>query len=232
MNRQELWSKAKDVWADAKYYAGFAATWVRAHPLISGGVLLFLLGFAFAGYVFAAQVTCTGSVPGTLNCVETGATPPTQPTPPIVVPPSDSCPADTIRIRDQFGNTAIDTGEYGSFGGNILVVEIKVPADFSGSSQRTTSWAEYGAASVVRHAVLSTKPCDFAPVNAVKLSSGAALVSHNQIRFSFVYSATGGMYAAKLIPGQTYYLNIRNRDPAGNLTCSIQDCRMRGSLPK
>lgn len=229
MDRQEFYRKAKDAYADAKYYFGIFADKVREYPKTSAALAIAILSFAFGAYVFAATVTCQTATyaNGVLTCAtgQAGDNPAPVPTPaPTPAPPPDSCPSDTLRIKGQFGNTAIDTGEFGSFGTNILVVEIKVPADFSGSAQRTTSWVEYGSGPSQRHAVLSTKPCDFTVANAVRSGYGAQ-VSNGPNRFSFVYSATGGGIAAKLTPGVTYYLNVRNLDCTG-------DCRMRGSLPK
>jgi hypothetical protein len=45
--------------------------------------------------------------------------------------------------------------------------------------------------------------------------------------FQFLLAGMPGSQA-KLIPGQTYYLNIRNRDfNGGGVTCTKPECNMR-----
>ena len=183
----------------------------------------------------AAPVECVTAAfaNGKLMCEPVAGAPPVEP--PVTPPPVGAfagCPADALKIDNAWGKSAIDTGEYGSFGGNILVVRIAVPLTATGTSLRTTSWVEYAAGPVVREAVLSTKPCDFTTASAVKNAGGSALRSTEWPRFSFNYRlGAAGMSAAGFQPGQVYYLNVRNRDPQGNPTCSIDNCRMRGSVP-
>jgi hypothetical protein len=140
------------------------------------------------------------------------------------------CPAGTVTIDGQWGNTAIDTAQWGEFGGNIVSIRLVPPATMSGTI--TSSWGEYGAAPALREAVLSTSPCSFD--NATVLKNGYGQTQHffvNGPSFKYRLGSAGG-FAAGVTAGTSYYINIRNRDAAGNLTCTISDCRMRGGLPQ
>jgi len=140
------------------------------------------------------------------------------------------CPGGTITIDNTWGNMAIDTAEYGDFGGNILSVRFTVPATGASTSLKTTSWVEFGDGPTVREAVFSTKACDFTGANALKTSFGAAMKSLDQIRFSFLYKVgAAGSSNAGLVAGQSYYINVRNKTSAGVDTCA-GTCRMRGAI--
>lgn len=228
MNRQELWT-------ETKFYAATAKDWIKAHPLISGAVAFVILGFALGLYVRAATVSCAGEVPGTLTCVATAPGPGPSPTPtptptPVPTPsPYASCPAGTSVVTGQWGNTAIVTPDFGT---QIVVIEVKVPANFSGT--KTSSWSEFQSGPITREATLSTKPCDFSNASALKNGLGQAAHKIDVISFKFDYrngTATGFTYG--VTPGTTYYINIRNRDGAGNVTCPAGiNCNMRGGLPQ
>lgn len=160
----------------------------------------------------------------TLSCVPNSAPTPPDPTPPVV-----TCPTGSVVITGRWGTNDIQTSQYGNFGNNFLAVQLKVPTDFSGSNVRSTGWVEYQAGSVARYAVLSTQPCDLSDANAVKTPYGP-VKSVDQIRFTFSYSATGGGYTAKLLPGVTYWVNVKNQRANGTPTCSIANCSMRGGI--
>ena len=135
-------------------------------------------------------------------------------------------------IDAPWGSNLINTFDYGYFADNILSIKLDVPLGASGNKIRTTSWTEYGSGPVAREAVFSTRPCDFGTQYAVRTGLGAALRMVNVIRFSFTYTVGApSTYAANLTPGQTYYLNVRNRYPDGSLSCDSLACTMRGSFP-
>jgi len=144
-----------------------------------------------------------------------------------------SCPSNAIKIDGQYGNDAINTADYNSFKDNILSIRISVPAGATDSGLKYSSWVEFGAASVLREAVLSNLPCEFGPVNAVLNGYGQALRMFN-IRPSFNWRiGAASTTAGGLAPGGTYYLNIRNRkNSAGELSCGITNCSMRGNIPE
>ena len=141
------------------------------------------------------------------------------------------CPAGTVTIDGQWGNTGIDTAQWGEFGGNIVSVRLVPPAGFSGT--KSSSWSEYGSAPTVREAVLSTVPCDFSNTYALKNGYNQYAHKFDVISFSFDYKAgspSGFTYG--VTAGQSYYINIRNKTSTGLDTCTISDCRMRGGLPQ
>jgi len=141
------------------------------------------------------------------------------------------CPAGTVTIDGQWGNTAIDTAQWGEFGGNIVSVRLVPPATMSGT--KTSSWVEFGAAPTTREAVLSRVPCSFDNADAVKNGYNQYMHKYDLQRPTFDYKlgASAG-FTGGLTAGTSYYINIRNKDSAGGATCSISDCRMRGGLPQ
>ena len=142
------------------------------------------------------------------------------------------CPGGTVTIDGQWGNTAIDTAEWGAFGSNIVSVRLVPPSTFTSTTNRTSSWAEYAAGPTVREAVFSRNPCDFTVANALKTSLGVAQRQVDVIGFYFKYKAGGNSTSAVgLTPGTSYYINIRNFDSGGQPTCT-GDCRMRGGIPQ
>jgi hypothetical protein len=149
-------------------------------------------------------------------------------------PPVGTCPSGTLRINGQWGNTAIDTAMFGAFGTNVMVIEVKVPAGWTGDEY--SSWSEYGASAVIREANMTEVACDFSNTYALKTSTGVALssVGLNQITFGFKYTTgTASSTKAKITPGKTYYINARNTWNTGETSCpSPGDCRMRGGLPQ
>lgn len=220
---KEDWLELKDIVVD----------YVRENPKKVAFVAAFAIAFAlgvWARSAFAAYA-CTGSVPGTLTCIEAGSG--GSPPEPVPVPPDVSaCPAGTVFIRGQWGKDAIETAAFGPFGANTIVIEIKVPATATGTAVRTSAWVEYQSGPVVREAAFSTKPCDFTAAAAMKNYYGAPLISKDQIRFSFGYRiGQPGQYSTGLEAGKTYYINVRNRMPSGAVSCPIADCSMRGSVP-
>lgn len=169
----------------------------------------------------------------TLVCGTGTAPPPTDPPP--TDPPPSACPAGTLFINGQWGNTAIDTGQFGDFRDNIMVVRIDVPATWASTQVKVTGWAEYAAGPTVRQATLSTAACDFGAVNALKTSLGVAAttVGQNSIGFSFRYRrGTPTSTAVGMDPGKTYYLNVKNSYSGGAPSCTIANCRMIGGLPQ
>jgi hypothetical protein len=246
MNRQDWLNKAKELASDARVAAGVFVDAVKAHPYISAAVGFVLLGFVLGAYVFAgtATINCAGGAPAwdaatsTLTCPASagGGTPAPTPTPTPTPTPQPSpyagCPAGTIVIKNQWGNTTIVTSDYGDFGGNIVVVEVKVPATgFSGT--KTSSWAEYQSGGTSRYASFSTKPCDFSRTNALVNGYQQAALKAG-VGFNFQYRVgTANGFTLGVVAGQTYYLNIKNADSNGNgNTCTIDNCSMRGGLPQ
>ena len=143
------------------------------------------------------------------------------------------CPAGTMTIDGQWGNSAIMTADYGTFGGQILSIRVAVPSTWSSSSTKTSSWVEYQDAGSVREAVFSKFPCDFTTANALKTSLGIPARSVDTIDFQFKYkSGSSTTSAVGLTPGTAYYINVRNYYSNGVLACTSGSCNMRGGLPQ
>jgi hypothetical protein len=180
-----------------------------------------------------SSFTYSGS---TLTCNTATQPPPpppdTPPPPPSTGTPFAGCPSNALMIDGVWGNNAINTFDYGYFGPNILSLRIVVPS--TANTRRTSSWAEYGTAPIVREAVLSTVACDFSNTYVLRKGSGQpARSGPNTIDFSFSYT-TGvpGMFDVHFEPGQVYYLNVRNYFSDGSLSCPIPSCAMRGGFPQ
>lgn len=187
-------------------------------------------------YSQCSSFTWSGS---TLTCVPAGQPTP-QPPPPDPQPPTtpgapfEGCPSNALMINAPWGNTAINTFDYGYFGPNILSLRIVVPTTATINKTRTTSWVEYGTAPFVREAVLSTRACDFSTTYALRKGSGQpAKSAPDTIGFSFSYTlGPAGTFSVHLEPGQTYYLNVRNYFSDGSLSCPLTSCAMRGGFPQ
>lgn len=186
-------------------------------------------------YAQCASFTFNGT---TLTCVPVTAPPPPPPDPeqPPTTPgtPFAGCPGDALMIDAPWGSTAINTFDYGYFGPNILSVRVTVPANATGTNTRSSSWVEYGTAPFVREAVLSTAACDFSNTNALRNGFGQPMRSApNAVSFAFQYTlGPAGRFATRLTPGQTYYVNVRNRFSDGSLSCPLTSCAMRGGFPQ
>ena len=117
--------------------------------------------------------------------------------------------------------------------GGVLVGVLTVPsgAVFSSGSQGQLRGTEYGDPPVDRTASLSTQPCDFGQGGlgvTLKLAYGQ--------RPQILYTVTGTAFATpKLVPGTTYYFNIRNySQDLQTISCTTSTCNMQldVSLPQ
>jgi hypothetical protein len=172
-------------------------------------------------------------------------TPPT-PTPPVPPPSSNSCAQySTVNFLDvPWGSQAVSRGN-GEFHSNgVLVAQFTVPLGFASSngSKGKIQHAEFGDSPTYRQASLSTMPCDF---------RGAAVVATDKYQFSLTgggaslplywsfgntgyieFTVTGTAFnTTQLVPGQTYYYNVRNYSPdlnngAGGNSCSGGVCNV------
>jgi hypothetical protein len=84
--------------------------------------------------------------------------------------------------------------------------------------------AEWGGGPVTRFSTISTSPCDFSQAtwfSAYNVSTGTSL--------SYSLQVGGGQQAwiFMMLPGQTYYLNVKNTTYTGTQTCtSGSNCEM------
>jgi hypothetical protein len=118
----------------------------------------------------------------------------------------------------------------------VLVGRIRVPANATGSSTPgLVSAVEYIDGPAGRTMSLSPSACDFRgfqpgvfptpdPSGASRPMAWGFGINPS---FQFALSTMSGSQA-KVIPGQTYYINIRNRDLSGGpVTCSRPECNLR-----
>jgi hypothetical protein len=83
---------------------------------------------------------------------------------------------------------------------------------------------EYATPKTTRTAVISTNPCDFTNTigSPYYVEIGASwdwstlLLSAQQ----FLY------HEVRMVPGTTYYINVRNTNSVGTSTCSVSACDM------
>jgi hypothetical protein len=148
--------------------------------------------------------------------------------------PAITCPAGSMVINGQWGNTAITTADYGAFNQQWLAVEVKVPSSWSSSGIKTSSWGEYQDGGAARTAMFATQPCTFDTRYAMKVKGGTGgnAYSTDSISVGFKYTlAPSENYAVTVTPGTTYWINIKNVYSDGSSSCN-GSCGMRGGLPQ
>lgn len=147
-----------------------------------------------------------------------------------------------------WGGQKISGGSGSSFAkAGVLVARFTVPAAYasvSGSKGRI-EYAEYVDPAAFRQASLSNKACDFRGV-ASTYSTGAVTdkykVDLTATNYPYVwaisnsgsasFTVTGtALSTAQLVPGQTYYLNLRNYSPylnggKGGVSCATSTCNV------
>ena len=129
----------------------------------------------------------------------------------------------------------IDTNRAGGFpAGAILVGRLTVPQNAKGTGTGLVSMAEYIDGQAERIMTISTSSCDFRgfkpgtfpttdPTGATR-PMGWSFSNNPSIQFAL--TGAGGNQP-KLVPGQTYYVNIRNRDYDGEDSCKTTTCNVR-----
>jgi hypothetical protein len=130
--------------------------------------------------------------------------------------------SDVVRVNEPWGGAPLIPQNYGgSFRANmVLVVSLVVPATGSyGSPSFTSSVAEYQGSPTYRQVTLSRSQCDF---RAFDPSGQAGPISIGLGNTATVSSSVGN--GLPMIPGQTYYLNIRNWIPGRGTSCAQSPC--------
>jgi len=98
------------------------------------------------------------------------------------------------------------------------------PAGASSYAPGSIGMAEYGGGPITRLGVISTQPCDFSLANyttTYNVSSSASL------SFSLQVDGAQQPWIFLLVPGATYYLNVKNTTSAGKQTCPTgSQCNM------
>jgi hypothetical protein len=141
--------------------------------------------------------------------------------------PPDFCSAfrDVQHVGASWGGRPVYPSDYGgSFNAAaVLVVAVTVPGSPTSYaiSNFSATAAEYQGAPTFRTTTLSRSPCDFRPVDKTGQNGPIAIGYGNSATVSTqVGAGLGGMQ-----PGQTWYVNVQNRLPTGNLSCN-QGCNV------
>ena len=191
-----------------------------------------------------APAKWTVSATNTLVCSGTTTTPPPECTtdcnpPPecttdCTPPPSggDVCTSSDAKSANVWGNPTVYSWDVAPFVHQTIAFQIKVPSNATGNSLRTSSWVEYTTGKFQREAAFSKVACSFAPADALANGYGGKLTTTGNVAPSFIYKiGSPSGTATGLTPGQTYWINIRNRDQSGANNCTVPDCAMRGNVP-
>jgi hypothetical protein len=135
-----------------------------------------------------------------------------------------------------FVNTnSTQLGVPGFEGDGVFVGRIRVPANASGTSiPGLVSIVEFINGQAQRHVTLSPSACDFRGFTAGQLPpptdpTGATrpLAWSFGINPSLSFVLQGMPGQPKLTPGETYYVNIRNRTMQNTPSCATAECNVR-----
>ena len=170
-----------------------------------------------AGTKKSVTITATGGTPtGSIDCGPGfGAT---------KVIDAQFTPGFSYRYWTDRAGTFANGASVGFYANNAVVVRFVAPGAGDPSlflEMYETGAATYGRAAK-RTAVLSTEKCDFAipaSTNAVYAVTGSQTVS-----IALRTDGGGGVGDFQLIPGRTYYLNVKNSTPENPNTCSAARC--------
>lgn len=115
------------------------------------------------------------------------------------------------RLMGGFGS--IDMGNSGTYD-NHIVVRFAVP-DMPGPISRVGyfSLAEFDGNPWPRHLTLSSSPCDFRNVDPTGVNGPLTSSMGKQVTIYFEIGSKANPEPGKLIPGHTYYMNVRNFEP-------------------
>jgi hypothetical protein len=101
----------------------------------------------------------------------------------------------------------------------VWVVKLTVPPDAASAGNGAVTVAEFGGPPTHRQMNISRFPCDFRPADPTGSNGPLAQVDSNTTRIEFVLGA-GSMGVPGLVPGQVYYVNVRNWQPlTGSISC-------------
>ena len=128
-----------------------------------------------------------------------------------------------LRSSVPWANTQINTAMYqdppGFAWNGVWVVRITVPTNATATQLGRIYVAEYFGPPVSREVTLSRSPCDFRALDATG-NNGPLLWAGGVSAGGPIGLGTSSGGAANLQPGQTYYVNVRNRTPDGSISCS------------
>jgi hypothetical protein len=139
--------------------------------------------------------------------------------------------ASLCTAADKAISTTLDWGggfvtqrlQNGSFPGDATVVaQVTGPAGYSPSLVGSINVAEYGGPPTTRLVTLSTKACDFRiGANYDPTGATAPLAAAAGTTAAIQWSTITRFGVAKLTPGATYYINVKNKNyQTGQLSCA------------
>jgi len=116
--------------------------------------------------------------------------------------------------------TRYKTTDYGGFNdGTVVVASFTVPSSpASYATAGYSAWAEWGSPPTYRHLTLSKSPCDFRDPDGTGVNGPLAATAGTVPLINFNVggpAGSGNDSTMSLVPGQTYYLNIRNLNCGG-----------------
>jgi hypothetical protein len=124
-------------------------------------------------------------------------------------------------------NSRMLSTSMGGFQANgVIALSFVVPSSpASYNTAGNTSFAEYGEPATARQMTISKSACDFRTVDTTG-ANGPFTVAYGTSTF---VGFNVGAAPLNLVPGQTYWINVRNYSPdLGGLSCSGSTCN--GSL--
>jgi len=141
---------------------------------------------------------------------------------------TDFCSAysDVVRITKNWASSSETyPSDYGgAFRANmVLVISLTVPASAANAANRLFSAAvsEFGDSPTIRDMRLSASPCDFN--RSVDPTGANGPISGGYNGQTVTVSGTVG---TNLIPGQTYYISVRNYSAISGNTCKTSTCNL------
>jgi hypothetical protein len=119
----------------------------------------------------------------------------------------------------------------------VWAVRFTVPPTANSSQTGVLTVAEYGSPATYREITLSPTACDFRPNDVTGNNGPLARGGSNQATITFGIGSPSTPTFARLTPGATYYLNVRNFDAgASSITCPSTpgrcDASARMDLPR
>ena len=129
----------------------------------------------------------------------------------------------------------IDSYQHGGFPSNaIFVGRITVPQTATGTTPGVVSVVEFIDGQAQRIMTISPSACDFRGFTPGVGGSVDPTGANNPLGWAYginpnIFFGLAGMTGSgpKLQPGQTYYVNIRNRDFNGTDSCLTSNCNVR-----
>jgi hypothetical protein len=121
--------------------------------------------------------------------------------------------------------TSLFTDPPGFAADGAWVVKFTVPPDASSTRLGRFDVAEYNGPATSRHMTLSRVPCDFRAVDPTGSNGPLAADFDSSVHINFQLGSSSTIGVAGLVPGETYYVNVRNWQPeTSSVSCTQARC--------